>query len=69
MTLPEYTALPFNWDVSKDVVESTMVSDILMACLLETLQRSRVSRVVYLMLSECAMISRVDVTSHSYQES
>lgn len=46
-----------------------MVSGILMACLLETLQRSRVSRVVYLMLSECAMISRVDVTSHSYQES
>lgn len=38
MTLPEYAALPFSWDVSKDIVESTMVSGILMACLLETLQ-------------------------------
>lgn len=25
MTLPEYAALPFSWDVSKDVVKNVMV--------------------------------------------
>lgn len=34
MTLPEYAALPFSWDVPKDIVEKVMVSCVLMACLL-----------------------------------